>query len=103
MSSRGLRGHGCKAVLLYELRESGALHAQEGSGAGDVALGLGQGARDAIALDLTLDIAERHDALANLGVRDLRRAGLADRERRLFGVVVREGAEGRLGVGARRR
>ena len=43
-----------KAVLLHELREARALHAQKRRSARDVSLGLRQRARDAVALDLTL-------------------------------------------------
>ena len=51
-----------KAVLLHELREARTLHAEERRRPRDVSLGLCQRARDAVALDLALDVGERRRA-----------------------------------------
>ena len=51
-------GTGAEPVLLDELREPRALHSQEGCGPRDVSTRLGEGARDAVALDVPLEVAQ---------------------------------------------
>ena len=81
-----LRRYRRQAVLLHELRQAGALHAEKRGRTRDVPPRLRQGARDAVALDLPLDVRKRSAPCADLRVGDGRRVRLdrrgAERRRR---------------------